>query len=121
MHGHVDLVSLLLDSGARLDIFSRKKGYTPLHEAVESQQASIVRLLLRSGRCDPDVKDVKGNTPLHLAACLGDARLIEVLLKASPDIKLKNKTGRTALDEAEQRTFLTVARLIRGRPFELSG
>jgi ankyrin repeat protein len=51
---------------------------------------------------------------LHYASVTGNSRLVELILKHGPILNLKNSSGKTPLDEAEEKMALTVARLLRG-------
>ena len=64
--GHGDMVGLLLDQGANVDI-QWDFGRTALHEAAIFGRASVVELLLARGAA-VDVRDLNGETALHGAA-----------------------------------------------------
>ena len=64
--GHGDVVGLLLDQGANVDI-QWDFGRTALHEAAIFGRASVVELLLARGAA-VDVRDLNGETALHGAA-----------------------------------------------------
>lgn len=79
-------------------------GYAPLHFAVmdtqEREWDSYVEKLLEAG-ADVNVQDAEGNTAIHLTVQPNED--IEVLLKFSPDLSLKNKAGKSALDSIKER------------------
>jgi ankyrin repeat protein len=81
MHGHVDMMRVLLDAGAEINVTTRTKGVTPLHLACQNQCIQAAKLLLESGGCSPDIQDSKGNTALHFANATGNSRLVELILK----------------------------------------
>jgi ankyrin repeat protein len=108
------MVRLLLDAGAWINVVTRTRGLTPLHLACHNQCTEVAKLLLQSGDCDLDIPDSRGNTALHYASVTGNARLVELILKHSPILDLKNSSGKTPLDEAEEKMALTVVRLLRG-------
>jgi ankyrin repeat protein len=114
MHGRLDMVRLLLDAGAWINVVTRTRSVTPLHLACQNRCTEAAKLLLQSGDCDLDIQDSGGNTALHYASVTGNARLVELILKHSPILDLKNSNGRTPLDEAEEKMALTVVRLLRG-------
>lgn len=114
MHGHTDIVRLLLDAGAWINVVTRAKGLTPLHLACHNQCTEVAKLLLQSGDCDLDIPDSRGNTALHYASVTRNARLVELIIKHGPILDLKNSSGRTPLDEAEENMAFTVVRLLRG-------
>jgi peptide-methionine (S)-S-oxide reductase len=81
-HGHADLVTLLLNSGARINRFSPLGGHshaTPLHQAVASGQENIVRLLVERG-ADWTMRDIRyDGSPLDWAEHLGHTRIADYL------------------------------------------
>ncbi|GFG32780.1 hypothetical protein Cfor_06303 [Coptotermes formosanus] len=114
MHGHTDMVRLLLDAGAWINVMTKTRGLTALHLACQNQCTETAKLLLQCGDCDIDIQDLVGNSALHYASVTGNARLVELILKHSPVADLKNSSGKTPLDEAEEKMALTVVRLLRG-------
>ncbi|WP_341811169.1 ankyrin repeat domain-containing protein [Wolbachia endosymbiont (group A) of Oxytorus armatus] len=73
-YDNLDMVSFLIDKGAKVDIQS-KKGKTPLYLAIEeAKQLDIVKLLLDRG-ADIKIK-YNGRTPLYLAAYNGNLDII---------------------------------------------
>lgn len=57
----IEIAKLLIDSGANVNVRSRKFGFVPLHEA---KGMEMIRLLIDSG-ADPFVKNDDGLTPLE--------------------------------------------------------
>jgi hypothetical protein len=120
MHGHTDMLRLLLDGGAQINAVTRTRGATPLHLACQNQQIQAAKLLLQSGECDQDIQDSRGNTALHYASFTGNSRLVELILKHNPILDLRNFSGKTPLDEAEEKMALTVVHLLRGEKTSIS-
>jgi ankyrin repeat protein len=120
MHGCIDMVRLLLDAGAWVNVVTRRKGVTPLHLACQNQWSQAAKLLLESGDCDLDIQDSGGNTALHYASFTGNSRLVELILKHSPVLDIRNSSGKTPLDEAKEKMSLTVVRLLRGKKLSVS-
>lgn len=73
------VLRLLLDRGAVVDGWDRKKDATPLLMAVFRSQPDSVRLLLARG-ADPDVVGAEGDTPLLWAICTDDHETTGILL-----------------------------------------
>lgn len=115
MHGRTDMVRLLLDAGAQINVVTKTRCATPLHLACQNQQIQAAKLLLQSGDCDPNIQDSRGKTALHYASFTGNSTLVELILKHSSVLDLKNSSGKTPLDEAEEKMALTVVHLRGGK------
>ena len=108
LHGHADVVRVLLAAGA--DVTTKDQtGYTALHRASENGHAKIVQVLLDAGAdvttgiwgadCDP-ISAKMGEivsydhrcdfTALRLADAKRHADVVQVLLDARPDIEEKH-------------------------------
>ncbi|XP_033016273.1 nuclear factor NF-kappa-B p105 subunit isoform X1 [Lacerta agilis] len=84
IHLHKELVRNLLDVVADLnadDVLNVRNDLyqTPLHLAVITKQAGVVKDLLRAG-ADVSLLDRYGNSVLHLAAKQGDEKVLSMLL-----------------------------------------
>jgi len=81
-HGHVDIVSLLLDTGVDPNRYNPEGTYahsTPLHQAALAGHEAVVRLLVERG-ARLDIKDtVWQGTPLEWAVHGGQAQVAEYL------------------------------------------
>ena len=68
MHGHKDIVEMLLDRGADINM-ADNYGFTPLHEAAIHSQVEVVQFLIERGaKFDTTVTGHwSGKTPLHQA------------------------------------------------------
>ncbi|XP_023314366.1 ankyrin repeat domain-containing protein 27-like isoform X1 [Trichogramma pretiosum] len=100
--GCIEIIQLLLDAGAHVNLPTRSEGRTPLHLACQNEHPSAVKLLLASANCNPDAKDHSRDTPLHLAARSGSVRIVEMLVRHGANFKLRNINGMTALDEVDR-------------------
>jgi len=60
--GHIEIVQLLLERGAKLDIQDKDKK-TPLHEAMAYHHDKVARLLIEKG-ANVNLRDKEGKTPL---------------------------------------------------------
>ena len=65
LHGHLNVVELLLDNGAKTDVRD-SWNCTPLHNAAGKGHKEIVEELISFG-ANPDMETLKGKTPLDLA------------------------------------------------------
>lgn len=103
--GDMDAMHALLAAGA--DKNGRMAaGWTPLHAAVEHEQADAVEALLAWG-AQVNAQNDEGSTPLHLAVdvtCDGhnqdgappEGRLVRQLLRHGADPSVLDAEGRTA-------------------------
>ena len=80
-------------------------GYTPVHEAVMSKSASVLRVLLEKARglgvSVVNVQALNGYTPLHLATSQGDLEVVVTLLRHNADMTIKDDYEKTPLNTAE--------------------
>ena len=77
--GHAEVVTVLLQRGARPDEPHAVTGSTPLHIAAqEGKQAVVAALLERGASCD--ARNGAGHTPLHRAAQQGQLAALQALL-----------------------------------------
>lgn len=65
LHGHLNVVQLLLDNGAKTDIRDAWN-CTPLHNAAGKGHQAVVEELISFG-ANPDMETLKGKTPSDLA------------------------------------------------------
>jgi ankyrin repeat protein len=93
--GRVDLVHVLLDSGASVGR-TNHKGWTPLHVAAFHGQLEVCRLLLDNGANINAVTSRKMNTPLHSAAENGHLSVVQLLVQRGADTGYRNGDGETA-------------------------
>ncbi|XP_056189323.1 B-cell lymphoma 3 protein [Falco biarmicus] len=92
------LVGLFLQGGCHLDVFNRLR-QTPLHVAVITRQAALVRLLVAHGAC-PGARDRLGRTAPHLACERRAPRCLRELLRGGPDLQARDYEGLTPLHVA---------------------
>ncbi|XP_026679343.1 ankyrin repeat domain-containing protein 27-like isoform X2 [Diaphorina citri] len=110
--GHYDLVRLLINYRADINIVTRVKQLTPLHIACQNNNLSIVRLLLAAKQCNVNAQDYRGNTALHYAAINNHTNLATLLLKSGARPQIKNHYGQTCLHMAQQMTSLSLVRVL---------
>ena len=96
--GHIDIVNLLLETGANLVKIARSNGKTALHSAARMGHIEVVKSILRK---DPSIGlriDKKGQTALHMAVKGHNNQMVLELLKPDPSvISLEDNKGNTAL------------------------
>uniref|UniRef100_A0A3B3WFI8 Caskin-2 n=1 Tax=Poecilia mexicana TaxID=48701 RepID=A0A3B3WFI8_9TELE len=108
--GTTELLSLLLDSQATVDI-KDINGMRPLHYAAWQGKPDSVLLLLR-GAASVNAPSHDGQIPLHLSAQYGHYEVSEMLLQHQSNPCLMNKAKKTPLDLACEFGRLKVAQLL---------
>lgn len=115
--GCVDMVNLLLNTGAKPD---RAYGscYTPFNAALVAKHIFIAEALLarkineKLSAWKLVSKDSDGNTLLHAAAHNGHLNVVKMLLAHKADTTIKNKAGLTPIDEAIKQNHDAVVALL---------
>ncbi|XP_054989251.1 caskin-2 isoform X2 [Sorex araneus] len=108
--GSLELISLLLDAQATVDI-KDSNGMRPLHYAAWQGRLEPVRLLLRAAAA-VNAASLDGQIPLHLAAQYGHYEVSEMLLQHQSNPCLLSKAKKTPLDLACEFGRLKVAQLL---------
>ena len=91
-----------------LNALTDRIGWTPLHLAIERDEAERAESLVLQG-ANVNAMAANGQTPLHIAAARGDAAAVAALLgwKALPGVK--DKAGRTPLQLAATKSYSEAA------------
>lgn len=89
-----EYLSLLLTSGASINVSNSVTGATPLAAAVLAGREKQVKVLLEAG-ANSSLADRLGDTPLHVAAKTNAPQLALMLLQAGADAKARNQQGLT--------------------------
>ena len=113
--GHLDIVALLLDSGADINAVSKNKFVaTPLQGAAVAKRIELARLLIaRGAKLSP--RGEGGDSPLHECAGNGAIEIARLLLDHGADINAKNDEGKTPLAIALEYKQPEMAKLLRER------
>jgi ankyrin repeat protein len=133
-----ELVSLLRDSGAQVDVFSAamlrdaealahllredpkranavgNESMAPLHLALldsRSDPKPVMELLLAAG-ANPNAKNESGDTPLMMSIKFGRRDLVEALIAKGAKPDEKGSTGRTPLRLAASQGHVEIAELL---------
>ena len=80
---NTDMIELLLEAGAGINLTNYRSGWTPLHHAAETGSLEAAVLLLERG-ADASLVSADGYTPLDVANRQGSAAVREVIEKAMP-------------------------------------
>eukprot|EP00522_Entomoneis_paludosa_P016575 CAMPEP_0172452406 /NCGR_PEP_ID=MMETSP1065-20121228/10080_1 /TAXON_ID=265537 /ORGANISM="Amphiprora paludosa, Strain CCMP125" /LENGTH=592 /DNA_ID=CAMNT_0013204459 /DNA_START=54 /DNA_END=1829 /DNA_ORIENTATION=+ len=95
----MNILMILLDSGANVNRAAEYNGMTALHIA---STVEVISALLRSG-ADVSTQDRHGLTALHVAVKRGDIAAIKLLLEHGADTEAENTLGYTSLHTAAER------------------
>lgn len=103
-----DMLVLLIEHGAKVNIQAMKVSITPLHLAADNGYMSCVKVLLVNG-ADPNLTDFVGDTPLHGAAQQGHGDVCSLLLEYGANKDAKNLKGETPekVAKGSAHTFFT--------------
>lgn len=99
--GNEDLVTLLLDAGAKIDSTRRASALNPAIASINDEQQRLAMLdrLIKAGA------DINGNTkhrPILLAAGEGQIDTIKFLLASGADLYAENDDGKNLMDIASR-------------------
>jgi ankyrin repeat protein len=83
--GHHEVVKVLLDAGANVQLCRRWAG-TPLHDAAGFGLTRMAEVLISSGADVNGRGDVLLRTPLHLAAANGRLEMVDYLLSRGAEV-----------------------------------
>lgn len=114
-NGYVDVVNLLLDREADVEIIDND-GWTPLYTACVNGRLEIVKLLLNRG-ADFTMTSHFKFTPLHAASQKGH---FEILLNRGANFAIANKDGWTPLHSACQNGHFEIVKLLLDRGADLT-
>lgn len=98
---HPEVVLLLIESGAELEVDSDLGGLTPLMRALDNANPEVVLVLLKAG-AGLEARDNHSRTPLMRAAIYNNANpdVISMLLKAGADLEARDTEAWTPLMRA---------------------
>ncbi|KAK4078600.1 uncharacterized protein Triagg1_2931 [Trichoderma aggressivum f. europaeum] len=106
-NGHEDVIKLMIDANAALEVRDKEEGATPLIWAARKGYKNVVELLLERGG-EINAKDNYGRTPLSLAALHKHKSIIQLLLNKGGIIDAKDEKGDVTLlaTHVERQTVL---------------
>ncbi|RWS13798.1 ankyrin repeat domain-containing protein 6-like protein, partial [Dinothrombium tinctorium] len=109
--GHVEVVRLLLKSGAQIDAQDDIHGNTALHEAAWKGYSHTVEVLCKH-KANLHLKNKGGFSPLHLVCQQGHNQSCRVLLLHGCEPDLKNNYGDSPLHTAARYGHAGVVRIL---------
>lgn len=112
----LDMVTLLIESGADVNKASRINNITPLIAAVITNNIEIVKVLLASGADINQPGGMFNRTPLIMAARMGFTDIVHELLMAGADTSVRDKDGNTAYFSAKSSLIKAVILEFGGGP-----
>lgn len=113
-YDHEEIVQLLIEGGADLDIFSgcESKFTTPLQIAARFNSPATARLLVLNG-VDVAKQSSYGQQALHYAARRGNLKVVQVLLReGKAEVNAKDNENSTPLHAASQEGKLDVVEIL---------
>ena len=110
--GRADVVRALVAAGAKVDLVE-SSGVNLLHWSTITNRAEVIPVLAQAG-VDINAIDEAGFTPLMYAATIdfGDTSTLRALLAAGADRRIRNPSGRTALQQAQHFGHAQLARAL---------
>jgi hypothetical protein len=111
MTDNVDMVRMLVNGGADIDVADPGTNIRPLHNAATNGCTNVCEFLLKHG-ADMDARTVKGDTALILAAANNHIDVVSLLLSFHANHDIKNNAGVTAEQIATARDDTAIVNLI---------
>jgi len=108
---HYDIVQLLLDAQAGIDIVDFHAGRSPLRCAAERNLCEMVDLLLQYN-ADPALKDREGGTAMLRAVNRGAKQALEKMMEYSIDLHCADEDGQSLLHGVARNGYHDIARLL---------
>ena len=108
---HTEVVSLLLDHNADMDI-QNNDGFTPLLIAAFKGFNQIVKILLESNVDVDKISNETGAGALHLAVQENHTEIVSLLLDHNADMDIQNNYGYTPLLVAAELGFFKISKLL---------
>ena len=99
-----EILKLLIEKGAEVNIRDKIVGKTPLHKAARYGRVDLCQILVDNG-ADVNARTTAGTTPLHWAAEEGYYKVVQFLLENGANVNSKNVNGDTPLSYALEREY----------------
>lgn len=102
--GNAQMVKLLLQNGARVDMTEKSQNNTPLLIAVDRKRPEAVKMLLLHD-ADPNLFNVEKTTPLHLAVLHRSIETARQLVEHGADLNCRDINGFAPLHVAARDNY----------------
>ena len=96
IHGHINVVKVLLGCGADMEEETASECRRPLHLAALTGQVSMAKFLIREG-AQLDAKTQHGMQPIHDAAWSGSVEILDALTEAGARVDCLDSFGHQPL------------------------
>ena len=114
--GDIESLKRQLASGVDVNL-KAARGWTPLHNSVDSDDKEIVELLIKNG-ADVNATHNGGGTPLHWAARKGQKEIVELLISNGANVNAQDEDGGTPLFYASNPEIVELIRKHGGKTGE---
>jgi len=94
-NGHLDILELLLRSGAQVNMISDDRGSTAILDSAIGRHKDLVEALIKAG-ADVDIPSKEGQTALVVVVGAGDDAIVEMLVNAGADPDIEDSLGVSA-------------------------
>jgi len=111
MTDNMEVVRMLVDGGANIDIADPVNGLRPLHNCATNGCTNVCKFLLQRG-ADMDAQTDQGDTALHLAAANNHLDIVALLLSFHANHSIRNNAGFRAEQIAAARDYTAIVELI---------
>jgi len=98
-NGNLEILQLLLSSGAQVNQLAEDRGSTAIFDAALGKYKDLVKVLVEAG-ADVNVQSKDNQTALIVAAGAGDDEIVEMLFRAGADPDIKDCLGSSARNYA---------------------
>ncbi|KAL6834212.1 ankyrin repeat-containing domain protein [Trichoderma sp. SZMC 28015] len=95
-NGHEDVIELMIEANADLEVRDKEEGATPLIWAARKGYKNVVNLLLERGG-EINAKDNRGRTPLSLAALHKHESIMQLLFNKGGIVDADDEKGKVKL------------------------
>ena len=89
-HGYLDIVKVLIESGANVEVKEENYDCTPLHYAASNEHLEITKLLVEK-KADVNSMNKSNETPLHYTTFHSHLEITKLLIENGAKVNLKDK------------------------------